>query len=215
MIAAVGHADLASDTLKLVEPGLRAVLERLSGGVPGLVRAGAGASLAFGRAMRAADRELVVVIPTQAMVPALLPERDRLAVGELLCLARQVRLLAYDPGHRDACVGADEVLIEGCERMVAVWDGSPSNGRDATAHLVAESSAAALGTVPSPFRQFGPLSEGPVGHTGGRLALLGRAMGTERPMRAASVRVSMESTNCSGRKEITLRRTRRDGSRGW
>lgn len=137
MIAAVGHADLASETLKLVEAELGAVLERLPEGAPGLVRAGAGAPLGFGRAMRAAGRELVVVIPTQAMVPVLLPERDWMAVGELLCLTRQVRLLAYDPSHRDACVGADEEMIEGCERLLAVWDGSPSNGHDATAHLVA------------------------------------------------------------------------------
>lgn len=137
MITAVGHADLAPDALEPVERALRGVLDRLAEGVPGLVRAGAGASLAFGRAMRATGRELVVVIPTQAMVPVLLPGRDRSAVGELLWLARQVRLLAYDPGRRDECVGADEQLVEGCERLVAVWDGSPSDGRDATAHLVA------------------------------------------------------------------------------
>ncbi|WP_308184872.1 hypothetical protein [Streptomyces sp. MNU76] len=42
MILAVGHADLASHTLKLVEAELRAVLDRLPERVPGLVRVGAG-----------------------------------------------------------------------------------------------------------------------------------------------------------------------------
>lgn len=137
MIAAVGHADLTGDTLKLVESELRARLERLFTRAPGVVRVGAGVPLAFGRAVRTAGRELVVVIPTQAAVPAMPPERDRVAAGELLSLARQVRLLAYDPADRDACVGADERLIAGCRKVLAVWDGSPSNGRDATAHLVA------------------------------------------------------------------------------
>lgn len=137
MIAAVGHADLTPETVELVEAELRAVLECLPARGPGLVRAGAGVPAAFGRAVRAAGRELFVVIPTQGMVPALLPQRDRTAVGELLTLAQQVRLLAYDPADRDACVGADERVIAGCGRLVAVWDGSPSSGRDATAHLVA------------------------------------------------------------------------------
>jgi hypothetical protein len=137
MILAVGHADLASQSLKLVEAELRAVLERLPERVPGLVRVGAGVPVAFSRAVRAAGRELVVVIPTQGMVPALLPQRDRAATGEVLVLAQQVRLSAYDPADRDACVGEDERMIAGCRRLLAVWDGSPSNGRDATAHLVA------------------------------------------------------------------------------
>jgi hypothetical protein len=105
------------------------------------------------------------------MVPALLPQRDRMAVGELLALAQQVRLLAYDPADRDACVGADEQVIAGCGQLVAVWDGSPSSGRDATAHLVAYARAhgvpvevlwpegAARGVirgVPEPDRGRGP-----------------------------------------------------------
>ncbi|MFC3572651.1 hypothetical protein ACFOZ0_05025 [Streptomyces yaanensis] len=137
MIAAVGHADLTPGTLKLVEAELRAVLERLPGQQSGLVRAGAGAPVVFGRAVRAAGRPLVVVIPAHRTVPAIPPWRDRAATGELLTLAQQVRLLAYDPGDRDACVGADERMVADCGRLVAVWDGSPSNGRDATAHLVA------------------------------------------------------------------------------
>ncbi|MDN3029010.1 hypothetical protein [Streptomyces sp. S.PB5] len=93
MSTAVGHADLTSRTLKLVEGELRAQLERTPGRAPGLVCAGAGVPVAFGRAVR----ELIVVTPTQEMVPAPLSERDRVAVGTLLTLAHQVRLLAYDP----------------------------------------------------------------------------------------------------------------------
>ncbi|WP_442811215.1 hypothetical protein [Streptomyces sp. NBC_00481] len=137
MIAAVGHADLTRDTLELVESELRERLERLFVRASGVVRVGAGVPVAFGRAVRTVGRQLVVVIPTQAAVPVVPPERDRAAAGELLSLARQVRLLAYDPADRDACVGADERLIAGCRKVLAVWDGSPSNGRDATAHLVA------------------------------------------------------------------------------
>lgn len=70
-------------------------------------------------------------------VPALLRERDRLAAGELLLLAQQVRLLEYDPADRDECVRADERLLRACARVVAIWDGTTSSGHDTTAHLVA------------------------------------------------------------------------------
>ncbi len=137
MITAVGHADLTADTLTLVEVELQARLEHRFAQKSAVVRAGAGVPLAFGRAARATGRQLVVVMPTQGLVPASLPQRDRLPTGELLTLARQARLLAYDPADRDACVGADEQMITECGQLLAVWDGSPSDGRDATAHLVA------------------------------------------------------------------------------
>lgn len=161
MIAAVGYAELTPDMLTVVEAELRAVLERLPEGVPGLVRAAAGVPVAFARAVRASGRELIVVAPTQGMVPALLPRRDRMAVGELLSLAQQVRLLEFDPGDRDACVGADERMILGCRQVLAVWDGSPSNGRDATAHLVAYARARGI-----PLTAVPPPDPGPVGRPG-------------------------------------------------
>ncbi|MEU8625671.1 hypothetical protein [Streptomyces sp. NPDC048669] len=137
MIAVVGHRDLSSTTLELVEAELRARLDRLTEGAATLVRAGAGLPLVFGRVAREAGRKLTVLLPAQDRVPAALPERDRSAVGELLVLAEHVRLLAFDPADRNACVGADERLVEACRTVLAVWDGSPSDGRDATAHLVA------------------------------------------------------------------------------
>ncbi|CAL9425056.1 hypothetical protein [Streptomyces sp. enrichment culture] len=135
-ITAVGHADLTPDTLALVESALRRRLERLVRG-PAVVRSGAGAALAFGRAARAAGRRLVVAIPSRCGVPALPPPRDRMATGELLTLADRVRLLDYDPADRDACVCADERMVADSRLLLAVWDGSRSDGRDATAHLVA------------------------------------------------------------------------------
>ncbi|MFC5956217.1 hypothetical protein ACFP51_17590 [Streptomyces pratens] len=103
---------------------------------PVMVRCGAGAPLAFGRAASASGHRLVVVIPTHNGVPAMPPRHDRMATGELLNLAARARLLSYDPNHRDSCVGADERMIATSGLLLAVWDGSPPNGRDATAHLV-------------------------------------------------------------------------------
>jgi len=137
VIAVVGHRDLDSRTLELVETELRTRLDSVAENVAAFVRAGAGLPLVFGRAVRAAGRKLTVLLPSQGALPAVLPERDRRAAGELLVLAEHVRLLAFDPADRDACVGADERVVATCRSVLAVWDGSPSDGHDATAHLVA------------------------------------------------------------------------------
>nr|WP_223189489.1 hypothetical protein [Streptomyces sp. TRM68416] len=124
-------------TLELVQAELKDRLGRLTEDVGGLVRAGAGLPLTFGRAARAAGRRLVVLLPTVRSVPAVLPEPDRSATAELLMLAEHVRLLGFDPTDRDACITADERLVATGRKILAVWDGSPTDGRDATAHLVA------------------------------------------------------------------------------
>lgn len=138
LIAVVGHADLAPWTLALLEEELRARLAQCAeAGRTGLVRIGRGLPVAFGRAAKQAGLALVTVVPTLNRVPALLRERDRLAAGELLLLSEQVRLVEYDPADRDACIRADERLLRACARVLAIWDGTASNGHDTTAHLVA------------------------------------------------------------------------------
>jgi hypothetical protein len=138
VIAVVGHADLAPWTLALLEEELCARLARCAeAGRTGLVRVGQSLPVAFGRAAQQAGLALVAVVPTLNRVPALLRDRDRRAAGELLLLSQQVRLVEYDPADRDACVRADERLLRACARVVAIWDGTASNDRDTTAHLVA------------------------------------------------------------------------------
>ncbi|WP_223182508.1 MULTISPECIES: hypothetical protein [unclassified Streptomyces] len=137
MIAAVGHEDLPPDTLALVERELRVRMERYGDPAPGLVRAGPGLPAAFGRAVRAAGRRLVVVLPVRGAVPAEPPPGEPAPAREVADLADEVRLLPYDPADRDSRVRADEALVARSERLLAVWDGSPTNGRDATAHMVA------------------------------------------------------------------------------
>lgn len=138
VIAVVGHPDLTAPTLAMLEEELYWRLSEFPRArKAGLVRAGRGLPVAFGRAARAAGLALVTVLPSSNGVPEVLDTCDRRAAGELLLLSEQVRLLEYDPSDRRACVEADESLLRSCARLLAVWDGSPSDSRDATAHLVA------------------------------------------------------------------------------
>ncbi|MFH8369544.1 hypothetical protein [Streptomyces sp. NPDC018031] len=173
MIAAVGHADLTADTLELLETELRTRLERLAEGATGLVRGGAGLPLVFGRAMREAGRRLTLLLPARGALPAVLPERDRHAAGELLLLAEQVRLLPFDPADRGDCISTDERIIQSCRRVLVVWDGSPSDGSDATAHLVAFARARGIPVEvlwPAGASRAGGTPRGPVARHAGRPA---------------------------------------------
>jgi hypothetical protein len=138
VIGIVGHPDLTGATLKLLERELTA---RLAAPDPVhrtcVVRAGAGLPEAFARAARATGLPLLVVLPSRGALPVPLPEREAIAAGEMITGAERVRLLGFDPRDHGSCVTADERLIAGCRRLLAVWDGSWSTRRDATAHLVA------------------------------------------------------------------------------
>ncbi|WP_308311171.1 hypothetical protein [Streptomyces sp. GbtcB6] len=138
MIAVVGHPDLTAPTLAMLEEEFYWRLSEFARmGKAGLVRAGQGLPVAFGRAARAAGLALVTALPSRNGVPEVLEPYDRRAAGELLLLSQQVRLLEYDPSDPGACLGADQSLLRSCARLLAVWDGSPSDDRDTTAHLVA------------------------------------------------------------------------------
>jgi len=138
VIAVVGHPDLTAPTLAMLEEELYWRLSEFArAGKAGLVRAGRGLPVTFGRAARAAGMALVTVLPSSNGVPEVVESSERRAAGELLLLSEQVGLLEYDPTDRGACVGADESLLRSCARLLAVWDGSPSSNKDATARLVA------------------------------------------------------------------------------
>jgi hypothetical protein len=160
MITAVGHADLTTTTWDLVQAELRERVQDLPPGATSLVRAGAGLPLVFGRVVHEVGQRLVVLLPERG--DAFAGARDRQAHRELLALAEQIRMLPFDPLDRDACVSADERLVSGCSRLLAVWDGSPSNGQDATAHMVAY--ARARGIAVEVVWPAGAARE-PAGHT--------------------------------------------------
>lgn len=138
VVGVVGHSDLTPGTLELAETTFRESLEPIvEQGITGVVRAGSGIPVVFARVLRQLGGRLMVMLPKGSARSAPLPDSQHPAVDELLLRADEVWDLPFDPADRDASVTADEQLVRSCDRLFAVWDGSPSGRRDATAHLVA------------------------------------------------------------------------------
>ena len=56
---------------------------------------------------------------------------------ELLGKAGTVTTVPFAESNRDACLAASERLLATVDRVVAVWDGQPSDGRGGTGDVVA------------------------------------------------------------------------------
>ncbi|MFF5538141.1 hypothetical protein ACFY71_37815 [Streptomyces cinerochromogenes] len=124
----MGHADPTPTAWELVQAELRERLRGLPPHATALLRAGAGLPLAFGQVVHEVGRRLMVLLPERGDAFADAPFHDRRAHRELPALAGRIRMLPFDLLDRDACVSADERLVSGCSRLLAVWDGAPSNG---------------------------------------------------------------------------------------
>lgn len=146
-IAVTGHMDLTEDTVPLVRAALERLLEQYAGdgrfvGVSCIAK---GADSLFAKAVLALGGRLSVIVPSRdyrrnKVKPDHAPLFDRLVES-----AGEVLVLPYDTADRQAYEAANTVLIERADRLVAVWDGQPPNGKGGgTADTVLRAQAANL-----------------------------------------------------------------------
>ncbi|MFI0165081.1 hypothetical protein [Streptomyces sp. NPDC017095] len=130
-LAVTGHMDLTEDTVPLVRAALEHLLEQYAddGRLVGISCIAKGADSLFAEAVLALGGRLSVVIPSRdyrrnKVKPDHAPLFDRLVES-----AGEVLVLPYDTADRQAYEAANTVLIERADRLVAVWDGKPPNGK--------------------------------------------------------------------------------------
>jgi len=145
VIAVTGHLDLTEQTVPLVRRALDALLDRVPvGGLTGVSCIAEGADALFAEAVLARGGRLVVVLPSADyrdtwVTPEYAEEFDRLRQA-----AAEVVVMPYPEACQDAYAAANSELLRRADRLVAVWDGLPGNGRGGTADMVAEARTAGL-----------------------------------------------------------------------
>jgi hypothetical protein len=136
-IAVTGHRDLTPRTVRLVDAAVRAALEPYAPDLDGVSCLAAGADQIFARAVLDLGGRLHAVVPARRYRGSL-PATARRTFDSLLASACTVRRLKYEDPTGEAYVAANEVLLAGAHRLVAVWDHRPPEGPGGTAEAVAE-----------------------------------------------------------------------------
>lgn len=136
-LAVTGHMNLTDTTVPLVRAALNDLLtayapDQLTG-ISCLAR---GADSVFAEAVLAAGGRLVAVIPSQDYRQVKVKPDHAALFDRLAAAATEVLVLEHPTASRDAYQAANEVLIARADRLVAVWDGAPSNGKGGTADTV-------------------------------------------------------------------------------
>ena len=136
-IAVTGHMNLASATIPIVYDAIRAALVPYSTDnvVVGISCIARGADSVFAQAVLDVGGQLEVVLPSRGYREQKV-KPDHIAQFDKLVERANVRVLPFDRANRDAYEAANEVLLESCDRLFAVWDGGGAIDKGSTASVV-------------------------------------------------------------------------------
>ncbi|MFE7717578.1 hypothetical protein ACFU44_00890 [Nocardia rhizosphaerihabitans] len=134
-ISVTGHMNITAAT----EPLVRDALSSLLADVPDLVGISClarGADTVFAEAVLNLGGRLEVVLPSRNYRAAQVKPADLPRFDELLAQAHTVRVMDFDDAGRVAYEAANHVLLDHCDRLIAVWDGD-HGARGGTGTVVA------------------------------------------------------------------------------
>ncbi|MEW2124552.1 hypothetical protein ACFWNC_01625 [Streptomyces sp. NPDC058369] len=139
VIAVTGHRDLTGGSVPLVREALVALLGVYAGdGLTGVSCIAEGADALFADVVLGLGGRLVVVVPSRDYREAQAEAGCVAEFDRLRRAAAEVVVMPYAEADGEAYAAANRELFRRADRLVAVWDGRPGNGRGGTADAVAE-----------------------------------------------------------------------------
>jgi hypothetical protein len=106
-------------------------------GLYGVSSLAEGADQLFAAHVLAAGGVLEAVLPCENYVSSLATDEGRARFEELRRAAGTVITLPYPNPSEQAFLAAGQAVVERCDHLFAVWDGSPARGLGGTADIVA------------------------------------------------------------------------------
>jgi hypothetical protein len=135
-IGITGHRGLPPHTQALIAAALRQELEPHAGPeLVGVSSLAGGPDQVFARIVLDLGGTLEVVVPAAQYRDGLDPDEQR-GYDELLAKAKHVEQLPFVESTEQAHLAGGWAVVDGCERLVAVWDGQPARGIGGTADIV-------------------------------------------------------------------------------
>jgi hypothetical protein len=146
-IGVTGHADLGSETTRLVDAALEGHLSRLredsseaSRPLVGVSCLAPGADCVFADVVLRLGGTLEVILPWAGYPGTQTSAQYAAVFGALMQQAVSVRDAGRQTGRR-AFVAANELILDSVDRLVAVWNGVPRGQIGGTAHALSTARA--------------------------------------------------------------------------
>ncbi|MGH8794709.1 MAG: hypothetical protein ACRDXX_18940 [Stackebrandtia sp.] len=136
-IAVTGPRDLYDAAADKVKHALRDELRQLADGdrITGVSCLADGADQFFADAVLELGGRLEVVVPAAEYRDGL-PEAAHAGYDRLFAVAAHVRRLDHRESTEQSHMDASVAMLDGADRLVAIWDGQPARGYGGTADVV-------------------------------------------------------------------------------
>ncbi|WP_116247389.1 hypothetical protein [Nocardiopsis sp. FIRDI 009] len=136
-IGITGHSNLSADSVPLVRAALaEALAPYANGDLTGLSCLARGADQLFAEVVLDAGGRLEVVLPSVDYREAKVKPDNLDRFDGLLMRSALVRYMPHRTAGRTAYEDANEAVLGGIDRLFAVWDGQPSDGKGGTGDAV-------------------------------------------------------------------------------
>ena len=146
-IGVTGHSNLTPASEPVIASAIRAVLEQLGAPVLGMTCLARGADRVFARTVLDAGGEIEVVLPAADYRAERVDAVERPWFDELVAAATAVVTMPFAASCRAAYEAANDHVLAHAQQLVAVWDGSPPDGRGGTADAVRRARAVGMDVV--------------------------------------------------------------------
>lgn len=145
-IAVTGHMNLTEASVPLVRAALEDLLKQYAErDLVGLSCIARGSDSLFAEELLKAGGRLVVVLPSADYRQAKVKLDHAATFDRLMAAADEAIVMPYDTANREAYEAANKMLLDRADRIVAVWDGEPPNGKGGgTADVVLAARSAGL-----------------------------------------------------------------------
>jgi hypothetical protein len=136
-VAITGHRDLDGPTTGKVDAVIRVLLGEAAQDLVGVSCLAAGTDQIFARAVLDLGGRLEVIIPS-AGYAASFSDHAKRGFEELKSQAWRIRSLAHPSPGPGPYLDAGLQMLDGADRLIAVWDGQQARGRGGTAEIIGD-----------------------------------------------------------------------------
>jgi hypothetical protein len=135
-LGVTGHQTIPPEARELVVGAIRDILSEADPPLSAVTSLAAGADQLFATEFLRTGGHLQVIVPSRRYEQTFTTDEDLALFRSLLAAAQVVTRLDYEEPSEEAFLAAGKIVVDNCERLIAVWDGEPARGLGGTADVV-------------------------------------------------------------------------------